>query len=132
MTSALSLALCVVIDGAGARAEDERPALSGEERIHLTTDGRLRIHYTLAGGDAVDTGDTDPANGVPDIVDWAEQGAARMLDVFVEEDGWPMPPADEGLGGDDRIDLYLRALDANGYAHVDFLPSGGLSMWMEV
>jgi len=132
VTPTLALAMCVVIDGAGVRADLSRPTLSGEERVHLSADGRLRVHYTLAGGDAVGAADADPANGVPDTVDWAEQGAARMLDVFVGEDGWPMPPGDEGLGGDDRIDLYLRGLDANGYAHVNTLPSGGLSMWMEV
>ncbi len=128
IVSTLVLALCL------ARAPElPREELSGETLTHLTADGRVKIHYTLSGADAlVDTLDVDPQNGVPDTVDWTEEGATRMLAAFVDQDGWALPPADHGRGGDDRLDIYLRAIDANGYAYLETLPQGGFSTYLEV
>src|SRR5262249_1418192 len=80
-------------------------------------------HYTTSGVDAVTVADT---------LAWVDEGAARMVAAFVVEDGWPAPPADEGRGGDDRLDVYLRALDANGYAHEEPTAAGGGTGYIEV
>lgn len=114
-------------------ARADRPVLSGPEVVHATADGWFLIHYTLEGADAlVDAADADPQNGVPDFLDDVERGLLRVMDVYVAEDGWPAPPPDEGLGGDDRMDVYLRALDARGYAHAEILPSGAIASWVEL
>jgi hypothetical protein len=127
---ALFFALCgtaPVLDDSG------RPVLSGPEQVHLSADGRFRVHYTMQGADALlVAGDSDPENGVPDTVDWVEEGAAKMWAVFVGADGWPAPPSDEGVGGDDRIDFYLRDLAGNGCTHDDTLPSGHMASYIEV
>jgi Bacterial Ig-like domain (group 2) len=100
---------------------DGRPILSGAELVHDSPDGRFRLHYTLSGADALE------ANEVDVILAGAIDGLTRVHDAFVTADGWPAPPSDGALGGDARLDLYLRALDANGYAHGD-----ATGCWMEV
>src|SRR5690349_17632834 len=97
-----------------ARVASARPVLSGSELTRASADGHVRLHYTLTGADAVDAADVAPANGVPDAVDAAEDGLARMWAGFVDGDGWPAPAADGGVGGDDRHDVYVRELAPNG------------------
>jgi Raf kinase inhibitor-like YbhB/YbcL family protein len=110
-----------------------RPTLSGPEILHDTPDGRYRIHYTLSGRDAlVDPRDADPANGLPDFVDDVAEGIARCYRTFVDEDGWPRPPADEGRGGDDRLDVYVRLIDIFGYAHYELVASGESTSYLEI
>jgi hypothetical protein len=116
-----------------ALGDDGRPILSGPELTHLSADGLFKVHYTLSGGDALAvTDDNDPKNGVPDSVDWIEEGVARMHQAYVLGDGWPEPPNDEGVGGDNRTDIYVRALDINGYTHYVQLPSGDYASYIEV
>lgn len=122
LAPAVALALALAPQGI-----DHRPTLSGPERIRDTADGLFKIHYTMEGTDALLIAvDEDPANGIPDTVDWAEEGAARMVAVFAGEDGWAMPVPDEGAGGDDRIDIYLVRMQgmANGVAWSETTPSG--------
>lgn len=95
-----------------------RAVLSGPEQTAVTADGRFVIHYTTEGVDAVD----------PAWVEWAEEGLARVWAAYVDDAGWPAPAPDQGIGGDDRLDLYLRVLDSNGYAHVETATG---SCWME-
>jgi len=122
----LALASCLV-------APAPRPTLSGPELTYGSPDGRLLIHYTLQGGDALSvTDDTDPANGVPDQLDWVVEGIARVHQAFVVEDGWPAPISDEGAGGDDRLDVYIRNIDINGYAHTETTPLGNTAAWVEL
>jgi hypothetical protein len=106
-----------------------RPTLSGPAEVFDTDDGRFRIHFTRAGGDAVGGG--ADGDGVPDAVRWAAEGFARVWAEFVDVDGWPVPPGDGGLGGSDHLDVYLRDLDANGYAHGEPV-AAGTSCWMEL
>src|SRR5258706_11998322 len=122
MHPALLPAVCVLYAGSGPA--QTRPTLSGSELVRLSADGVFKIHYTFSGADAIAAADVSPANGVPDFVDWIEAGLARMRTAFVVGDGWPAIPLDEGLGGDDRLDVYVRVIGANGYAHVEILPSG--------
>jgi hypothetical protein len=129
----LAFALCLVIPDLATRQEGAgRPVIEGA-RTHLSADGRFKIHYALEGAAALPlVVDDDPANGVPDVIDWVEEGATRMVEVFGLEDGWPPPPPDEGRGGDDRLDIYVHPIDANGYAHLEILPSGRLAGWIEI
>src|SRR5262249_12296381 len=109
-----------------------RPTLSGPEVLHPTADGHLLIHYTLSGADALpDVVDTEPANGIPDAVDDVEVGMHAVWAAFVDTDGWSAPLPDMGQGGDDKMDVYLRVIDANGYAHYEAVP-GGYTSYMEV
>src|SRR5215470_4689205 len=99
-----ALAVCVAGSAPGAQGDVGRPTLSGPELTHDSADGLFKVHYTLSGADALAVAeDLDPANGVPDSVDWIEEGAGIVYHAFVDEDGWPEPPADEGVGGDGRI-----------------------------
>lgn len=99
-----------------------RPVVDGTVEIHDSTCGRFRVWYTRDGGDALTglAGDEDPANGVPDAVDWVVEGLTRMWDITVDEEGWRAPGDDMGTGGDSRLDVYLRHLDYNGYAHAEW------------
>jgi hypothetical protein len=126
MLAPLALVTCLV-------APADRPTLSGPELTYASPDGRLLIHYTLQGGDALTvTEDIDPPNGVPDQLDWVVEGVARVHQAFVVEDGWPGPVSDEGAGGDDRLDIYIRDLDINGYAHTETTPTGHTTSWVEL
>lgn len=126
MFAPLALVTCLA-------APADRPTLSGPELTYASPDGRILIHYTLQGGDALSvTDDIDPPNGVPDQLDWVVEGIARVHQAFVVEDGWPGPISDEGAGGDDRLDVYLRNLDINGYAHTETTPLGNVTSWVEL
>ena len=110
-----------------------RPTLTGTELTHPSSDGHVLIHYTWGGLDALpDTQDTQPQNGIPDAIDDVETGMHRVWEEFVQADGWPAPRVDQGEGGDDRLDVYLRVIDANGYAHYEPLPGSGTTCYMEL
>lgn len=129
----LPLAACLVPPHPGVLPANERPALSGPEQLRATADGHFLIHYTLEGVDTPgETADVNPANGIPDTVDWIEEALALTDAAFVEGDGWPRPVADEGVGGDDRLDVYVRDIDAFGYAHYQVLDSGTLVCYVEL
>ena len=99
-----------------AAGNQPRPVLA-DEQTRATADGRFQIHYS-AGLDG-------------DALDAFETGLRVTWEEFVDGDGWAAPPADDGRGGDDRIDVYLRTIDGNGFAHTD-PATGGTSCWMEV
>lgn len=110
-----------------------RPVLTGAEQLAPSADGHFLIHYTLTGADALaGAEDTAPANGMPDAVDDVELGLHAVWAAFVEEDQWPAPPPDEGRGGDDRLDVYLREIDINGYAHYEPVAAGGYTAYLEI
>lgn len=79
-----------------------RTELSGETQTYDTE--HFRIHYTLEGVDAA-------------TIEYVKAVAAtfeEMRRILVEEMGWPPPPLDGGLGGDDRYDVYLIDLIGSG------------------
>jgi hypothetical protein len=83
-----------------------RPDLSGPEQTLVSDGGRFVVHYTSEGDDAVDS------SFPPRVIAGLELG----LDAFAAR-GWRDVPPDDGDGGDAAIDVYLRVLDINGYAH---------------
>lgn len=90
-----------------------RPRLSGPAQT-LDTE-HFRVHYTFEGEDGVSPEDTN-GNGHPDYVE--EVGRAMEFSWFaeIEHFGWAPPPPDDGLGGDDRYDVYLQNVMADDYA----------------
>lgn len=92
-------------DSAFGNCDDlqERPVLSGVERIRETTN--FIIHYTLEGIDAT----------TEDFVDEVELTFEEVYDIEINQMGWPLPPPDCGEGGDTRFDVYLvEILDGRG------------------
>src|SRR5262249_43192499 len=66
------------------------------------------FHFTRSGVDAVANVDVSPANGIPDYVDDAMEGIRIGYEAYVTQGGWPAAPPDQGVGGDDRIDIYIK------------------------
>jgi hypothetical protein len=99
----------------------DRPTLN-QEQTHATT--HFVIHYTITGTDAVHAPDVDldPANGVPDYVDWVAEDVETVWAAQIETMGWLQPPPDDGEGGDTRYDVYLKHIPPfYGYTQ----PAGG-------
>ncbi|HIE37793.1 MAG TPA: hypothetical protein EYP77_01760 [Anaerolineae bacterium] len=96
-----------IILGPAAPQAQTRPALT-DEQTYATT--HFVIHYTVTGTDAVyePDVDVDPANGVPDYVDWVAEDAETVWQAEIGTMGWLEPPPDAGEGGDTRYDLYLK------------------------
>ncbi len=110
------------------RARPPRPTLSGTEINEVTTN--FRIHYTTSGSDST------TAELAESIAVYAETCWVRVGDM-----GWPMPPPDQMVGGDNRYDIYIRdrANIINNAYGVCFLDSAytsphadGYSSWIEV
>lgn len=92
----------------------QRPALSGLEHVTASDDSRFAVHYTFTGEDATDPTDDD-GDGVPDVV----SRVLAALEVGAEaydRGGYRPLERDAGQAGTSAIDLYLRRIDANGYA----------------
>jgi hypothetical protein len=87
-----------------------RPSLSGPEETIETT--HFIIHYTLSGSDATTT---SYANNV---ANFAEQNWTEQVDNL----GWDAPPADYGMGGDNRYDIYILNLGygIGGYTQAEY------------
>jgi hypothetical protein len=81
-----------------AKASLQRPNLSGP--VEYIEGDRFRVHYTRSGSDAVSRA-------------YAESVASYIAHSFrlqVDSLNWAPPPPDFGLGGDDRYDIYIKAL----------------------
>lgn len=92
-----------------------RPTLSGPVQILDTDDGSFRIHWTDEGVDApAGQGDGD-GNGQADFLDRILVGLTGGRAAFAAQ-GWRSAAPDDGTGGSDAIDVYVKSIDANGYA----------------
>jgi hypothetical protein len=83
--------------------------------IYDTPGGKFKIHYSTSGTNAVPTADVNPANGVPDYVDWLASYAdssyrAEVINLVQFE-----PPSDGTLGGDAKYDIYTEEMPYYGY-----------------
>src|SRR4029079_1581887 len=85
-------------------------ALAGEKTFGVAG-GDVLVHSATTGADAVPPTDRD-TNGVPDFVDEVAATAEQALDHFLAL-GFRRPLDDGALGGDGRIDIYLRNLNAS-------------------
>ena len=94
-------------------ASAERPSFEPPDaaRTFARPGGPVVVHYAVDGPDAVLPADLD-ATGVPDFVEEVADRGAEVLDAL-DELGFRRPVPDGAVGdngGDERIDIYLRAL----------------------
>ena len=115
---AAGLALGALLFGTASSAAAARPTLSGPELTYGVTGGRVLVHYTRQGADAVPTADGDGDN-VPDFVEDVAMAAEEALTRYAA-DGFLLPLPDGALGGDARLDVYLEDLiSADGNTGLD-------------
>jgi len=112
----------------GYRAK--RPTLSGEELTFGEPEGRFLIHYTLSGEDQPEGPDSDD-DGVPDMVEKVLDTLNDAAHYFEQERGYIPVNPDNGVGGSEAIDLYIKTIDANGYAS-SLKGAGGTSCFMRL
>jgi hypothetical protein len=90
--------------------------------------GHFKIHYDLSGTDAVPSTDNDPADGVPDYVNWLGDYADSSYRAEVVNLGELEPPIDYGFGGDNKYDIYTEDMPYYGYTQ----PEGpGSQAWSD-
>lgn len=92
-----------------------RPRLSGPTSSIASADGAFRVHYTHEGVDATSEADSDD-DGVPDDVAAVLDGLVAARAAFLRL-GYRDVALDDGTGGDPALDVYLKQIDANGYAY---------------
>ena len=95
--------------GRAPSASAARPVLAGEATFGAPQ-GNILVHYATSGADAVPPADGD-GDGSPDFVTEVATTAELALDHFLAL-GFRRPLDDGALGGDGRIDIYLRDLNA--------------------
>ncbi|MCS7249468.1 MAG: hypothetical protein N2323_02650 [candidate division WOR-3 bacterium] len=76
----------------------QRPNLSGP--VEYIERERFRVHYTRVGRDAVTQAYAES------VASYISYSWAKQIDSL----NWPEPPPDYGLGGDNRFDIYIRAM----------------------
>lgn len=99
--------------GMGYRAK--RPTLSGDELTFGEEGGRFLVHYTLSGEDTPGGPDSD-GDGAPDMVESVLNILNEAAEYFETQRGYIPVNRDQGVGGSTAIDLYIKTIDANGYA----------------
>lgn len=92
--------------------QDGRPNLP-DERTAGTE--HFLIHYTLQGRSAISPTDAD-GSGVPDYVELIADTLEYTWEAEISVMGWPPPASDGGIGGDERLDVYLDEILEDGYA----------------
>ncbi|UCG43284.1 MAG: hypothetical protein JSU73_01305 [candidate division WOR-3 bacterium] len=101
-----------------------RPTLTGPVSYRVKTN--FRVHYTTRGADSTSW------QYAESVAVYAESCRARVIRL-----GWYPPPPDQGVGGDDRYDYYVRQISgAVGVtppdsAYTNPFPDG-YSSWIEV
>jgi hypothetical protein len=101
-----------------------RPVLSGSPETVASADNKFLFHFTRTGVDAVADRDLSPQNGLPDYVDDVMEGVRRAYEAWVTRGGWPEPPPDQGVGGDDRHDVYIKRITCAEAAGISACPPG--------
>jgi hypothetical protein len=77
--------------------------------------GYFKIHYSIEGVNSVPLEDLNPANGIPDYVEWVGEYCDSSYLCIHENLGYIVPPSDNGEGGDDRFDIYILDMPYYGY-----------------
>ena len=96
-----------------------RPQI-GNARQTLDTE-HFRIHYALESINHPPMADENN-DGHPDYVEEVARAVEYVWESEIDYFGWPAPPPDVDLGGDDRYDVYLQDLESDdllGYASED-------------
>jgi hypothetical protein len=93
-----------------------RPALGDGVYTLDSADGAFRLHYTLEGADALRGVEDENGDGVADVAVEILSGLERARGLY-QSWGWPDVVGDDGGGGTDAIDVYVHAIDGNGFAY---------------
>lgn len=83
-----------------------RPGFTGPHLHFVSPGGNFRIHYTNQGGDAVSE----------DYAMEVAVAADLSWEVAVNEMLYHSPPPDQGMGGCNRYDMYIKNIPYMGYA----------------
>src|SRR3954471_5270026 len=98
---------------AAAQNGEERPTYPVAEQP-APCGATTCVHWVATGEDAPPPDDADH-DGTADYVQAVDAAFEHAIGVETAGDlGWPEPVADAGRGGDDRLDVYVKALA--GYA----------------
>ncbi|MCP4873700.1 MAG: hypothetical protein GY898_33860 [Proteobacteria bacterium] len=123
---------CVRLAGDDAPRGELRPVLSGPEQTVSTADGAWIVHWTDEGEDRLAALNDDDGNGRPDGLDAILLGLEAGTASFADH-GYRTVVPDEGAGGTDAIDVYVRQIDAFGYAYPQFMSDeAGFSCYVEL
>jgi hypothetical protein len=93
-----------------------RPELGDGVYTLDSADGRFRLHYTLEGENALRGVTDENGDGVADVAVEILSGLERARGLY-QSWGWPDVVGDDGGGGSDAIDVYVQAIDGNGFAY---------------
>ncbi len=96
-----------------ATLRDDRLGLTGPEQVVASDDGQFLVHYTREGADAPSGGEFA---GHPDAV-WSIFKGLNDARLQFQDRGYRELVGDTGAGGSSQIDVYIRDIDANGYAY---------------
>ena len=101
--------ICMLAVAAVPAAASRDPWAAGTPAFtYARPDGRVRVHFVTTTADAVLATDAD-TSGVPDFVEEVAQRGDEVL-ARLSTAGFRAPLTDGTLGGDDRLDLYLKNL----------------------
>jgi len=74
----------------------------------VSPSGQFRIHYDMTGIGGVSPVDVNPANNIPDYVDAVMESFDYSHHIQTSVIGFNPPPKDNGEGGGDEFDIYIR------------------------
>lgn len=80
----------------------------------VSSSGHFRVHYDTAGYNAPPAVDAN-TNGIPDYVDSALVYLDYAWVLEIETLGYPAPRNDNGAGGGDEVDVYIKNYGYGGY-----------------
>lgn len=96
----------------------------------LSSGGNFRVHYDPTGFHAPDADDAN-ANGIPDFVDSTMVYLEYARELLVDQMGFRPPRGDNGAGGGDEIDIYIKNFESDLYVYYALTypdqESGGVS-----
>lgn len=112
------------LDPQTQRSVTEALARPGGTYTFDSPGGYFKLHYDVAGFNAVPSADAD-LNGVPDFIEKIAAYCDTSLDVH-RQTGYRDPPLDDTLGGDSLYDIYFENSSIYGYT----VPDGpGPEIW---
>lgn len=133
LISSLLLTACIPGGSPAAALEERgglRPALSGPEETATSEDGVFTIHWTEEGEDRPGQYSDLDGNGLPDAIDRILVGLTTAAAAY-EDSGYRTVNSDGGGGDSAGIDVYVREIDAFGYA-IPIDGTFGTSCYMEL
>lgn len=84
------------------------------QKSAVTPSGHFRVHWDTTGINCPDLTDEN-ANGIPDYIDGVMQACDSAWSMEIVTLGYPAPPSDGVLGGDDKCDVYVEELSGQVY-----------------